>query len=382
VKQIPLALLALFTGAHCPASAGTLDEIKRLWDIPPIYQNKDNPIIQEFSVNGRLQLQYSSGTSSAGSFGSESRPDERTWDDAIDVRRWRIGFKAQLFQDIKVDGLFDINPEWDTGPYDKIFFLNAAWAPTKDFEIAIGKFKANVLGLEHSTSSNDMITFERALLSNLVYPGELTGVRTKGRFGDWIYGAAVFMGDDEREFTQGSAGQVYQAHVGRDFSKTLDLKRALVRLEYQYGTGADNFGGGGLFEHVVALNAQFEDAAWSLQAEALAASGRGGQGDVMGVFIMPTWSFTEKLQAVGRLQYAHGDHDSLRLQSRYERLAPNLTDGGRGDSYQAAYLGLNYYIHGHKLKLMAGTEYHRMEGGGDGGDFNGWTSTVGVRLSF
>ncbi|WP_256200167.1 hypothetical protein [Verrucomicrobium spinosum] len=43
---------------------------------------------------------------------------------------------------------------------------------------------------------------------------------------------------------------------------------------------------------------------------------------------------------------------------------------------------MNYYLYGHKLKLMAGTEYHNMSGGGDGGDFDGWTTLVGLRMFF
>jgi phosphate-selective porin OprO/OprP len=33
---------------------------------------------------------------------------------------------------------------------------------------------------------------------------------------------------------------------------------------------------------------------------------------------------------------------------------------GNGDSYQAVYLGLNHYIAGHRLKLLTGMEYARM----------------------
>lgn len=29
----------------------------------------------------------------------------------------------------------------------------------------------------------------------------------------------------------------------------------------------------------------------------------------------------------------------------------------RGDKHQAVYFGLNYYLHGYKLKLMSGAEY-------------------------
>ena len=57
-------------------------------------------------------------------------------------------------------------------------------------------------------------------------------------------------------------------------------------------------------------------------------------------------------------------------------------DGGRGDRYHAFYTGLNYQLRGHKLKLMAGTEWATMDGGGDGGSYNGWTWLAGVRLYF
>ena len=69
-------------------------------------------------------------------------------------------------------------------------------------------------------------------------------------------------------------------------------------------------------------------------------------------------------------------------QSRYEREAPQLTGGGRGERYQAGYLGLQYFIHGDRLKLMAGAEYAHLDGGGNGGDFEGLTLLTGIRLSF
>jgi hypothetical protein len=45
-----------------------------------------------------------------------------------------------------------------------------------------------------------------------------------------------------------------------------------------------------------------------------------------------------------------------------------------GDLYQAGYLGLNYYIVGHRLKLMSGLEYARL-GGEDT-----WTGSLALRL--
>ena len=64
------------------------------------------------------------------------------------------------------------------------------------------------------------------------------------------------------------------------------------------------------------------------------------------------------------------------MPSRYERLAAG--DDERGNTYVSTYLGLNYYIHGHKLKLMNGIEYSDM----GGGDYDGYTLMSGLRFSF
>jgi phosphate-selective porin OprO/OprP len=56
---------------------------------------------------------------------------------------------------------------------------------------------------------------------------------------------------------------------------------------------------------------------------------------------------------------------------------------GKGDEYQEIYAGLNYYLYGHKLKLQTGLTYSMMEdSANDGGKYDGWTWTTGVRLSF
>ena len=68
--------------------------------------------------------------------------------------------------------------------------------------------------------------------------------------------------------------------------------------------------------------------------------------------------------------------DGLSLPSRYEG-ASDTTDGS-GNTYTSAYLGINYYIYGHKLKLMNGVEYSHL----GGGDYDGFTFLSGLRFSF
>jgi phosphate-selective porin OprO/OprP len=84
---------------------------------------------------------------------------------------------------------------------------------------------------------------------------------------------------------------------------------------------------------------------------------------------------------VGRYQYAASEaEDGVRLQSRYEREAPELASQ-YGDNYHAVYAGLNYYICDHNLKLMAGVEYATMDQD-TGRNYESVTFMTGVRLYF
>jgi phosphate-selective porin OprO/OprP len=79
------------------------------------------------------------------------------------------------------------------------------------------------------------------------------------------------------------------------------------------------------------------------------------------------------------------DPDGMKLQSRYESVSPNTnplngkrTSDSSGNTYFSTYLGLNYYLHGHKAKLMTGVEYSHL----GGGDYNGTTFYSGLRIAF
>ena len=65
--------------------------------------------------------------------------------------------------------------------------------------------------------------------------------------------------------------------------------------------------------------------------------------------------------------------------TRYE----NRVTAGRGDRYQDVYAGLNYYVHGHRLKAQTGLTYaHMRDRARDGGAYSGWTWTTALRLSW
>jgi len=56
---------------------------------------------------------------------------------------------------------------------------------------------------------------------------------------------------------------------------------------------------------------------------------------------------------------------------------------GRADEVHEFFAGLNYYIYGHKLKWQNGIEYTTAsDSANDGGAYDGWGFTSGIRLSW
>jgi phosphate-selective porin OprO/OprP len=104
-----------------------------------------------------------------------------------------------------------------------------------------------------------------------------------------------------------------------------------------------------------------------------------GQSDAIGAVLMPYYNITDRLQAVGRYTYITSDEENGIRFSRYE----SVVTGGRGNEYNELYAGLNYYLCGHKLKVQTGITYAWMDDDAqDGGQYEGWTWTTGLRLSF
>ncbi len=349
----------------------------KIWGAATLYKNDENPILQEFALQGRLQLQYADGDG----YSSGDRPDELLWGD-MEVRRFRLGFKSKWFRQFKLEGQIDVNPNFDPQFYSQIYDLNLTWAPNDKFNIGIGKYKANFFSVEQFTSSKEILTFERTLLSNTLFTSELTGIRANGKINNWIYTVGGYAGDKQAEFTDFSAGAVIQAGIGYDLTSLTGMDKGIVKFDWQHSTDSKNFGGGALFTNAFSLNSTWEKGRFGLYTDVLGGLGRDGQSDVWGFHVIPSFYILDGLQFVTRYQYASSSNDGLRLPSRYEGLDKSVTDSGRGDEFQAVYLGLNYYLYGHKLKLMAGAEYSTMEGGGDGGDFSGWTALVGMRMFF
>lgn len=349
-------------------------------DLAVLYDNVNNPIIERFSLTGEFQLQWADGESNQGSYGTRNYNPNSRWGD-IEVRRWRDGFESRWFDSINFWATLDLNN--NVNPlYKDIYEVAISYSPSEAFNLGVGKIKTRYFSQEWNTRTRELLVFENSLLVNMIIPQQLTGVWTTGVINNWYYALALYSGDYENEFSRFDAGAVIQASIGYDFAKDLRWDKALVKFDYQGSTSPKNSNGPAKFPDAFSLNSTWQKGKFYGYTDLLGAIGRGTQSDVFGITLTPTYFIIDnRLQFITRYQYAHGDHDGLQLQTRYEDLAPGIiSTKGKGDDYNAMYFGLNYYIYGHNLKLMAGTEYNNMTGGSK--NFSGWTTLLGLRLAF
>ena len=101
------------------------------------------------------------------------------------------------------------------------------------------------------------------------------------------------------------------------------------------------------------------------------------------------WLLEDRLEAVARYHYQGAENrEGIRLYSRYARIAGaaanediDLLAGGYGDQQHALYLGLNWLLCGHQLKLMAGVELEQLKSGSTE-VYEGLTYWLGLRHFF
>ncbi len=352
----------------------------KIWGLATLYKNKGNPIIEELSLTGEIFSQWADGTSNRGSYNSGDMPAASRWGD-IDVPVFRIGLNAQLLGLLRLNAVLDVNPNWNPF-YKDIYELNLTYAPNDAFNLGVGKQKGRYFTQEYSTRTRELLEFNQSLLVNALVPRGLTGVWVTGKINRWVYALAGYAGDYETELAKFNAGAVVQASLGYDFASALGADKALLRLDYQGSSSASNSFGPANFDNALSLNTTYQKGRVGFYSDLLGATGRGSQGDVWGVILTPSYFLIDqKLQVIFRYQYAHGDNNGLKLQTRYESLAPDIRGTKSiGSDYSAAYLGLNWYLYGHKLKVMSGLEYSDLEGGPK--NFSGWTYFAGLRLAF
>lgn len=333
----------------------------KIWGAATLCKNPDDPLIQEIAFVGRYHGQYHWADHDTG--------DSDFWDN----RRLRMGLNVKFLKKFELMAqAYNANREMDPF-YEGFTELWLAWKPSDAFNLTVGTQKSK-FGSEWSTSSRLILPFERGLLISNFRFDFTPGVSIGGKMGKWNYFAGVFANNSDDEFGDISgSGQSYIAQIGYDLKESLGMDQADWRLECIHSTHEDVDTLYDRFDNGIATSIAVKKGKLGATAEVLAGIG-GTNGDAIGFMLMPTYDITEKLQLVTRYQLVGSSaEDGLSPQSRYERSA----GGKAGDRYQAVYAGLNWYIYGHKLKLMNGVEYANMDGKNG---FDGWTFLSGVRV--
>lgn len=291
-------------------------------------------------------------------------------DDGWENRRFRLGMDV-LFNE-KWEFAFDFNMSTDSEDevVDNFDFIALNYRYSDNTAFSIGKLRRNPLTREDSISSNRILTIERSLLTSRYFIDNVGGVFGVHQKDDWAFGGGILLGTTTGDLNLPSfdGSKLFKGNIAKQITPITEL-----RLDYLYNPGDSDNNDVEPYQNVVSLNSYTRSGKWGLITDLIYADGLPeARGDLFGFVILPHYMLTRRLQLVGRYTWsASNEPDGIRLLNRYERRA--VPEGFElGDRHQALYAGLNYYIFGHKLKLMTGIEYMDFE------SVNGNTSTFTV----
>ena len=311
-----------------------------------LYQSDSNPILQEFWLLGRYHGQYHWSDGSAGQ------------NEAFETRRHRVGFQARLFEKLSLHAQMVSGSNFEPF-YNGFTELWVQWAFSEQVTLTIGQQKHRFTH-DRNVSSRYINYLERSMMTNMFGADYTPAITLLGRIDKLTYYTGLFSnatGTDMGEaFSDFNSGYSFLAAAYYDLGKSLGTDTANLYFSYLHSDANDNA------TNKIGLPGQ--GFTFGLGSE---------NGDAVALNFQPSYFITDNLQIAGRYQLAGSNNPKgLNPQLRYERPA-GLSSG---DLYQAAYIGLNYHIAKHRLKLMTGLEYATM-GGEDV-----WTASTMVRFFF
>ncbi|MCH7227270.1 porin [Haloferula sp. A504] len=346
-----------------------------------LYKNPENPFIQEFGVFGRLQWQ------AAYIWGDDVNGYE-FGDDYTEFRRARLGASLKFLQYFQlkanVNVVSDQRPSggslgWGYEDFDEaLLIFNAKKAFGIDgldsLDIAYGRFKF-VLGSEARESSKKLLTVERSSIANKVFNSyRVTGLGLEATRGPWEMVARIYSTD--ASVTGGNVEMLggwndgLAFYLGLGYSPTDEWS---FYWDFIYNDADVTSGEDSLFAYnwATVFTAAYSQGRWGVNTDYYLGdngdlrNGQGNrnrQGNFWGAVIMPYyWVVEDKVQFVVRYQYqGSSERQGIRTYSRYFRRNHGPTvnvAGGRGDTHQTLYAGVNWLLCGHNLKVQAGLEY-------------------------
>lgn len=236
---------------------------------------------------------------------------------------------------------------------------------------------------EWNESSRRIKTVERSAISNKIWPFDSeysnpTGIWIESSRDNVSTELGVFSSTQDDWLASWDDGHVVWGKAVFDVSENSKFDKTEVLLNgwYQDAEISEDRLGGGL-EWATSAAVRITEGPLGIRFNGILGD-NGDQtkaereGSFWGFVVLPTyWLIDDKLEVVGRYQYQGSDNaQGIRLYSRHVRRADDalnigLPNGGRGDEHHSFYTGLNYYISGNRIKIMAGIQYDDITSGGD-----------------
>lgn len=359
----------------------------QLWGHATLYKDDLNPILEEFKLRGRYQGQYWDTDADQGS--------QSNWED----RRSRFGFDAKL-----LDKKMELRADFQSNDgfsdfYDGLVDAYVRWKPKSWLSITAGKTKPLIGQYDWLESTNTQPTFERSQIFNQLGINRAAGLTVEGTQDDFSWRAGIYTNSTpattadpitkissgafgDGEFGDFTGGVSYSLGVGYDFKHLLAIEKADFKLDWLHSERETGDLVLNKYDDILSATFSVKQEAAALVIEAFHASGGDGtNSNVFGFYLEPTYDIIpKKLQLVGRYSYANSEGPlGIVGQTRYEKKM--ATHKALGDAYQSVYGGVQYFIYGDKLKLMAGAEWARLENK-TAASYDGLTLLTGIRLSF
>lgn len=371
-RAVTVALLALtpLTASAQTAEPKPPSTYDRVWSkLTDWYNDKSNPVVQRVLFTGRFHHDL-----------ALVEADQGDWRES-NIRRVRFGARITMFQNYLVHAEMEVNPQERNPFYTRITDAYVAWQKNPKSVITVGK-QSIPFTQEGATSSRELLTIDRSNLANNIWFTQeyMPGVSVSGRVAPWNYRAGVYSaGSMNREFGRFDGSLFTMAVLGYDFAKTLGVREAVLtgNYLYQHPDAKNTFTK--KFEQIGSVNFRIEQPRWGFRSDLSKTRGYLGQRDVLGVMAMPYVNATSKLQFVARYTMLTSEGNNGLSLASYE----NKVARGNGDRYNEGYLGANYYLYGHRLKLQTGVQLAEMrDRANDGGAYSGVAWTTGLRVGW
>lgn len=341
----------------------------RLWSRAQLYTGDSESAVQSIALTGRFQVDQAYVDS-----GDQDFSD-------VDLRRFRFGVKMGFLDNFTFHAEGEFDPNGGSINYKRLTDTYLAWSPSESLELTVGKHGA-AFTMDGQTSSKELLTIDRSNLTNNIWFTEeyVPGISLNGSRGKFVYDVGVFSsGEKGRGLGSPNGNRFVLATVGRDLTDRFSASKALLRVNYVDNDPGPSNSYTRPLENVVSINFDFEKDRWGVRSDVSTATGYLGQSDLSGIMVMPFFNLGNGLQLVTRYTYLQSDDPNGVRFGRYEREVAS----GMGDEYSEIYMGVNYYLYGHKLKLQTGLQYADMnDTAADGGAYTGWGWTTGFRLSW